>query len=277
MKQSNFLFLKEIDNQLYTIALAAERNYPSDPNTTMAKLRIFAETIAKKLAHALKFDQKETQIEIVRELARVPGIKDDIIQVFHVLRKVGNKAVHDYHNDLEDAEMTLRFAHRLAAWYYSLVTQNLDYKAPVFVLPKGELATVMDAEVFKLKTKLDEVINKKFKTDKELKEKQSTVISLEGYISVLESKQQETQAQNEARIKALEAELKAKEQELAAKTKDERQAYHAELRKSAAKRSLNLSEKETRYLIDTQLRKAGWDADTQALNYAKGTRPQVGP
>lgn len=276
MKQSNFLFLKEIDNQLYTIVLAAERNYPSDPNTTMAKLRIFAETIAKKLAHALKFDQKETQIEIIRELARVPGIKDDIIQVFHVLRKVGNKAVHDYHNDLEDAEMTLRFAHRLAAWYYSLVTQNLDYKAPVFVLPKGELAPVMDAEVIELKTKLDEVLNKNFKTDKELKEKQSTVISLKGYISVLESKQQETQAQNEARIKALEAELKAKEQELAAKTKEERKAYHAELRKSAAKRSLNLSENETRYLIDTQLRKAGWDADTQALNYAKGTRPQVG-
>lgn len=36
------------------------------------------------------------------------------------------------------------------------------------------------------------------------------------------------------------------------------------------------SEAETRYLIDEQLRKVGWEADTEKLRYSKGTRPANG-
>lgn len=36
------------------------------------------------------------------------------------------------------------------------------------------------------------------------------------------------------------------------------------------------SEAETRYLIDEQLRKVGWEADTEQLRYSKGTRPAKG-
>ena len=35
-----------------------------------------------------------------------------------------------------------------------------------------------------------------------------------------------------------------------------------------------ISEEETRYMIDEQLRKVGWEADSQELRYAKGTRPK---
>lgn len=36
------------------------------------------------------------------------------------------------------------------------------------------------------------------------------------------------------------------------------------------------SEAETRYLIDEQLRKVGWEADTERLRYSRGTRPTKG-
>lgn len=36
------------------------------------------------------------------------------------------------------------------------------------------------------------------------------------------------------------------------------------------------SEAETRYLIDEQLRKVGWEADTEKLRYSKGVRPEKG-
>lgn len=36
------------------------------------------------------------------------------------------------------------------------------------------------------------------------------------------------------------------------------------------------TEAETRFLIDEQLRKVGWEADTNVLRYSKGTRPQKG-
>lgn len=53
-------------------------------------------------------------------------------------------------------------------------------------------------------------------------------------------------------------------------------------KKDRAKRSetvssmMNWMEAQTRCLIDEQLRKAGWEADTQTLRYSKGTRPIKG-
>ena len=47
-------------------------------------------------------------------------------------------------------------------------------------------------------------------------------------------------------------------------------------RASTASRSIRLSERETRYLIDEQLRGVGWEADTENIRYSKGTRPQKG-
>lgn len=43
---------------------------------------------------------------------------------------------------------------------------------------------------------------------------------------------------------------------------------------AAGKRQV--SEAETRYLIDAQLRKVGWEADTRRLRYSRGVRPQSG-
>lgn len=40
--------------------------------------------------------------------------------------------------------------------------------------------------------------------------------------------------------------------------------------------AMELTEAETRIIIDDQLRKYGWEADTNALRYSKGTRPQKG-
>lgn len=40
--------------------------------------------------------------------------------------------------------------------------------------------------------------------------------------------------------------------------------------------NLNLSEAETRAIIDEQLREVGWEADSVTLRYNKGTRPQAG-
>jgi len=48
------------------------------------------------------------------------------------------------------------------------------------------------------------------------------------------------------------------------------------LKTAKAAEKLDLSEKETRFIIDEQLRQVGWEADSQELKYSKGTRPQKG-
>lgn len=276
MSKSNFYFLKGVNDFLYKIALAAERNYPDDPNTTMSKLRIFGESVAKHIGKALQLENTDKQIDLIRELDKVPAIDDGIIKVLHTLRKTGNLAVHEYHNDLEDAGMTLRLAFRLAIWYYRLIKNDHNFVVPVFVLPSGHQETAFTKEVTELKEALQKALNTNAQTDAELEANKNKLINLNGYISILESKQHETQQQIDERVATLEAQLKQKDAELAKKTESERKTYKQEVIQRASARRLDLSEKETRYIIDQQLREAGWAADTAVLNYANGTRPQIG-
>ncbi|MDF4799387.1 type I restriction-modification system endonuclease [Vibrio parahaemolyticus] len=276
MQKSNFEFLKGVNDFLFAIARAAEKNYPDDPNTTLVKLRIFGEATAKHLAKLLDIEIPENQNDLLRELGKVHFVDDSILGVFHKLRRIGNQAVHEYYDDLQDAEMCLRLSFRLAVWYYRLVSKNFDFPVPQFVLPTSENHENYELEVLTLKQELALARQSETQTKAEFEAQQSKLTALSGYISVLESKQEETEEQTQARIAALEAKLAEKDQELSKKTEAERKAYKQQITNQAASRSLDLSEAETRYLIDTQLRKAGWDADTKLLNFANGTRPEKG-
>lgn len=276
MQKSNFEFLKGVNDFLYQIAIAAEGNFPKDPNTTMSKLRIFSETMAKHFGKALQMDLNATQADLIRELSKIPLIDDAIIDVFHRLRIIGNKAVHEYHNDLGDAEMALRLAYRLSVWYYRTITTDKNFATPVFVLPTVGQEQAYQQQVIDLKDALKQALNNNAQNDAELAIKQDKVISLNGYIAILEGKQEETSEQAQARILALEAQLKAKDQELHKQTETERKQYQQQLKQEIGARKIDLSEDETRFLIDDQLNKAGWVVDSLQLKYSKGTRPQIG-
>lgn len=260
MARSNFEFLKGVNDFLFAIARAAEKNYPDDPNTTLVKLRIFGEATAKHLAKLLDIEIPENQNDLLRELGKVHFVDDSILGVFHKLTRIGNQAVHEYHDDLQDAEMCLRLSFRLGVWYYRLVSKKLDFAVPQFDLPTSENNQYYEQEVLSLKQELAIARQAETQSKTEVEAQKAKLTALSGYISVLESKQEETKDQSEARIAALEAKLAEKESELSKKTEAERKAYKQQITNQAASRSLDLSEAETRYLIDTQLRKAGWDA-----------------
>lgn len=69
--------------------------------------------------------------------------------------------------------------------------------------------------------------------------------------------------------------LSAKVETVKTEVSDKTSKERAEKAETASE-SMNLSEAETRLLIDEQLQKAGWEADTNNLRYSKGTRPQKG-
>ncbi|EHW0642651.1 TPA: type I restriction-modification system endonuclease [Vibrio parahaemolyticus] len=276
MATSNFEFLKGVNDFLFSIARAAEKNYPDDPNTTLFKVRVFGESTAKHLAKILDIETPDNQHDLLRELAKVPFVDDNILKVFHQLRQIGNQAVHEYHNDLEDAAMCLRLAFRIAVWYYRLVTKDYEFAVPVFVLPSSENSDKFEQEIRSLKAQLASAYQVETQTKAEVAAQNAKLIALTGYISILESNKDETQEQTQQRIDALEAQLKEKDAELAKKTEVERKAYKKQMLDQAASRTLDLSESETRYLIDRQLCKAGWDADSENLKFSKGTRPQIG-
>ncbi|WP_208443426.1 type I restriction-modification system endonuclease [Pantoea agglomerans] len=273
MTKSSFEFLKGVNDFTYTIACAAENNYPDDPNTTLVKMRMFGEATAKHLGLLLGIPACENQHDLLRELGKIAFVDDTILSVFHKLRRIGNQAVHEYHNDLDDAQMCLRLGFRLGVWYYRLVTKNYDFAVPVFTLPeRGE--NLYHQEVLTLKHQLEQQAREKAQSQSELAAQQQKLIRLNGYIAILEGKQQETEAQTRARLAALEAQLAEKNAELAKQTEQERKAYQKEITDQAIKRTLDLSEEESRFLIDAQLRKAGWQADSKALRFSEGARPE---
>lgn len=77
--------------------------------------------------------------------------------------------------------------------------------------------------------------------------------------------------EREEKIVALSKQVEAVSTAASTKTSKER----AEKGETASE-SMELSEAETRYLIDEQLRKVGWETDTNTLRYSKGIRPQKG-
>lgn len=83
-------------------------------------------------------------------------------------------------------------------------------------------------------------------------------------------------------LEALLAEQEQKIKELTQRLEEVKTAASGSTKKERAKRAetvsamMNWNEAQTRRLIDEQLRKAGWEADTQILRYSKGTRPVKG-
>ena len=77
---------------------------------------------------------------------------------------------------------------------------------PVFVLPeRGE--NLYHQEVLTLKQQLEQQAREKAQTQAEVEAQQQKLVALNGYIAILEGKQQETEAQTQARLAALEAQL----------------------------------------------------------------------
>ena len=83
-------------------------------------------------------------------------------------------------------------------------------------------------------------------------------------------------------LEALLAEQEQTIKELTQRLEEVKTAASGSTKKERAKRAetvsamMNWNEAQTRRLIDEQLRKAGWEADTQILRYSKGTRPVKG-
>ncbi|MCD4777888.1 MAG: DUF4145 domain-containing protein [Desulfobacterales bacterium] len=231
---SNFIFLSRNWSVLAELGELAEKNLHTDSNTTLIKLRIFAEVMVK---YVLAYENLEDlvdgkQISRLNMLDSKGIIPDRLLPLFHGIRKIGNKATHEAFASVESAENYLRFAYHLAVWFKK--TYEEDAFSPAsFTLPQKEI-----------------------KTDDALTEYNR---QLSEYSEQLEKKYEKLHTEFE----------NLKTQEV---SKDIKKARRK--RSTTAAKKINLTESETRQLIDQQLIAAGWEADTINFRYAKGTRPE---
>jgi len=276
MYSPNFHFLRSHDPQLVRLSALAERYFPDDPNTCLIKLRQFAELLAQLTAAktGLFISTEENQADLLRRLKFERVITEQVADLFHQIRIVGNKATHQCIGNHREALTQLKIARNLGIWFHQTFSGDRNFKAGAFVPPPkpADANAELAAELERLRNELEKTRSEAEKAKQAAEEQAKALLSAEE--------------------KALrEAEERALWEQLAIEAEQARSALAAQLisMQSTAQQTallikiseqaafiLDLDEDETRAIIDQQLRDAGWEADTQNLRYSKGVRPAKG-
>src|ERR1700678_623552 len=153
----NFSFLEPYDEALVRVAALAERYFPDDPVTCVGKLRRFGELLARETAARLGlYEAEEAQADLLSRLRR-EGLPYDVIDIFHHLRKIGNRALHEDVGSHADALQALKLARAVGLWFHRTFGGDPEYKAGPFVPPAvpPDPTQELHAELDQLRANLD--------------------------------------------------------------------------------------------------------------------------
>lgn len=270
---TNFGFLKAHDEQLVRLGMLAEKYFPDDPNTSLLKLRQLAELLAQHIASrtGLYVSPEEAQYDLLRRLQDQGLLTREIAQLFGEVRRNGNNASHHGAGDHRIALATLRIAWQLGVWYHRTFADR-NFKSGPFVPPARppDESEVLRQELDKLKDTLRQHQAAQHHAIQELEAARTSLRSAEEDRAFWEKMASDAEVANAG----LRTRLSAQQTTAAAQPA----AAFANIvtAATAAAAKISLDEADTRTIIDDQLRKAGWEADTEKLTYANGTRPEKG-
>ena len=287
---SNFSFLEEHDPLFLHLAKSAESAFSSDPNTTLIKLRQLGEALAQHIAahYGIESDEPLSQNDLLYRLNRELNFDPKVRELFHILRRDGNDAVHQFRTSHREAISGLRVARELSIWFHRSFSTKADkFKPGPFVPPSdpSQQLRELHEEIEKLKVSLSsqDVALDKSQQLAELKAQEAAEYEALAHAMDEEASKFAKQAKaHEAALakqaKTYEAELDKLKAQVKAKTDADRNKQRETIATatSQASKKVTLDEEMTRILIDNQLTKAGWEVDTQELTWKKGARPEKG-
>ncbi|EDY37381.1 type I restriction-modification system, R subunit [Cyanobium sp. PCC 7001] len=268
---TNFLHLRPYDEQLFRLGVLAERYFPEDPNTCLIKLRQLGERLAQEVASRFGVygGLEETQQALIRRLQLDGQIERDVADLFHNLRRSGNRAAHDLAGDHAMALSNLKIAWQLGLWFHRTFGDPAFRSGP-FRPPQAPLD---ESEALRQELAALQAAVTAFQADDAAQAQQLKAMEEQLQAALAEQQQWEQLAEQ---VEADKAALAERLQELQNAASQQTPAVMTGLRQAAqqAAQAIHLDEAATRQLIDEQLRAVGWEADTQQLRYSQGTRPQ---
>lgn len=280
MTSANFDHLETLSKELHRLGVLAERFFAEDANTSLIKSRQFAEYMVKEisaLAGVYHPSRNETTNELLGRLAAQQILPREVTDVFHAVRKKGNKAVHGVDGTPSEALYALKFCRTLGVWYRRTYGRDPQFKPGPFVPPKNP--EHVDDE---LRSELEDLRRQVRMTAEQLA---ATQASMEEQAKAREAAEElARQASEESTVweqSALELEanqselakqLAALQEQAASEPEQEQQALRQAALEAAGR--LEIDEADTRLLIDVQLIEMGWEADTREFRYSRGIRPE---
>lgn len=282
----NFAFLAAHDPLFVSLATAAERAFQADPATTVLKLRQLGEAFAQHAAAAtgLYAGPGSNQLDLLRSLEARGIIQGQSSELFHRLRQAGNRAAHDFVADHRLALDQLRLARQLAIWFHRTFggAAGTSFKPGPFVEPEDPSKAAQEAEL--LIQRLQAQLAEQAATAAEARALAEAEAARRAAAEALAERAEAERAEWERLSAAYDADLVASRKlfgeqlaaaQAAAVAHPEQQQAVVKVAAQATA-ALELSEAETRVLVDDQLRRAGWEADSVALSHKAGARPVKG-
>lgn len=232
MLKTNFSYFTVEWELFKNLGESAEQSVYRDPNAAIVKIRSLAEKMTDAIFKLEGIDPwgLKSQVEKLNTLQNKDVLPDELVNVFHMIRKTGNKAAHDgsYGTTSEAIDM-LQMAFYISCWFMEVYV-SYDFNSPKFSVP---------------------IDNEKEQAER---------------IRILEQQLQEQEKRFKEQLEKVV--IYPVEDD-----KENRNARRYRSRKYAQNYPPN--EKQTRILIDEQLRNAGWEANTDELNYkCKKTMPE---
>jgi type I restriction enzyme, R subunit len=270
---TNFGHLREHDEQLVRLGMLAEKYFPDDPNTCLLKLRQFTELLAQLTASRVGIftSTEEAQYELLRRLQDQGILPREISQLFSEVRRAGNAASHELSGDHRRALTAMKIAWQLGVWFHRTF-KDPNFKSGPFVppAPPKDESEELRAELALLNEALRETQTEHLKAAERLNAMEKELRGAKDEQSFWERMAIDA---DEAKT-ALERKLI--DQQAAAVSLPKSLALSFVAASNTAAHAVKLDESDTRRIIDEQLRKAGWQADSATLKYGKGIRPAKG-
>lgn len=269
--QTNFAVLQQHDPQLLHLGMLAEKYFADDPNTCLLKLRQLAELLAQMLAARTGqyAASDEKQFDLLRRLQDSGILPREIHQLFSEIRRAGNAANHALSGDHRSALSTLKLTWQLGLWFHRSF-KDPNYKSGPFLPPQApsDESVELRAELKRLNQLVDEFQTAHQDVALQLASAQQQLRSAkdeQGFWEQLATAAEQAKASLAQRLT---------EQQTAAAAQPKSTVTQFITAANVAAKELQLDEADTRKLIDQQLRQAGWEADSEALKYNQGARPE---
>nr|MCR4821603.1 type I restriction-modification system endonuclease [Treponema sp.] len=262
---SNFIFLQTYWPDFAKTMEFAENYVYTDPASSKNKSGLFVELMVREIMRIENIPEPEydnthfTRTKILKSEGLLPY---DVNQWINQVRIKRNDSTHENIASEQEALAVLGFTYQIAIWFMQTYGDS-NFTPEEFVKPQAP----------KKKINLMPLVKNQ---EKKIEEQKT---ELENAVATIAEKEAAI-AERDKKLSELEAEIEKsrKERETIQNLTPQSSLTKQDRLKASALAISNakLTEAQTRAIIDQQLRKVGWEVDTENLRYSKGTRPQKG-
>lgn len=138
VQSQNFQLLHHRWSQLYEHGNFSEQYVHTDPHAAIIKLRCFAELLVGILYRELNLpcNKNDDFFTKIKSHVFIEIVGENILQKFHAIRMLGNKAAHGRNVSVNDALALHKDAYLLGQWFYKTYSGSYFDEYPVYHVPE---------------------------------------------------------------------------------------------------------------------------------------------